>query len=124
MLRWTMPCEQFSQHRQDVIAFDLPLNMDGQTLAAELIDDSQHAERLAVMGAISDKVVAPDMASMSRPKPDARSVVKPQAAALRLSMRYFQPFATPDPLNPLGIHRPTFLSKQGGDAAVSVAPVA
>jgi hypothetical protein len=38
-------------------------------------------------------------------------------------MRDFQPFATPDPLNPLGIHRPSFLSKQGGDAAVPIATV-
>jgi hypothetical protein len=38
-------------------------------------------------------------------------------------MRHFQPFATPDPLDPLGIHRPSFLSKQSGDAAVSIATV-
>lgn len=89
----------------------------------ELINDGQHPERLAVMGATSNEVVAPDMAAVGRSKPDARSVVQPQAAALWLPMRYFQPFTTPDALNPLGIHRPAFLPKQGGDAAVPIATV-
>jgi hypothetical protein len=30
MFRRTMPGEQFGQHRQNVVTFDLALNMDGQ----------------------------------------------------------------------------------------------
>lgn len=75
------------------------------------------------MGAIGNEVVAPDMGAVGWSKPDAGSVVQPQTAALRLSMWYFQPFATPDPLHPLGIHRPSLLSKQGSDATIAIATI-
>src|SRR5690606_22014446 len=76
-----------------------------------------------VMAAIGNEVVAPDVAAMGRSKPDARSVIQPEPSSLWVPVRYFQPFATPNPLDPLGIHRPSFLSKQCGDAAVSIATV-
>jgi len=38
-------------------------------------------------------------------------------------MWYFQPLATPDPLDPLGIHAQTFLSKQGCDATIAITAV-
>jgi hypothetical protein len=36
-----------------------------------------------------------------RPEPDARPVVEPETALLRLFPRDFEPFAPPDPLDPL-----------------------
>ncbi|MFT6669485.1 MAG: hypothetical protein ACJAVZ_000940 [Afipia broomeae] len=41
-----------SQSFDDVSCLELPRDADGQTLAAELVDDAQHPERFAVMGAV------------------------------------------------------------------------
>lgn len=61
--------EQIGEHRQHIIALDLALHMDRQALPAVLIYYRQHAERLAVMGAIRDEVIAPDMTTIAGPQP-------------------------------------------------------
>lgn len=88
-----------------------------------LVDDRRHPECLAVVSAIGDEVVVLDMTAIARSPPDAGSVVQSEAASLGLPMRYFKLFATPEPLDPFGIHRPAFLSKQGCDAAIAIATV-
>src|SRR6188508_1468823 len=51
---------------------------------------------------------------MLGPKPDARSVIQPEPASLRLFLRNLQPLPPPDTLDTLGIHRPT-LGPRSGD---------
>jgi hypothetical protein len=53
--------------------------MDCEALTAELVDDAQHPERLAIVSAVSDEVIGPDM--------------------VRLFGRDLQPLTPPDPLN-------------------------
>ena len=108
----SMPLEQLGEHSQDVIASKLALDVDRQALAAMLIDDGQHAERLAIVSTVHHEVVAPDMAGILRPQPDAGSIVKPQPPALGLLVRYLQPLATPDALDPLGVHLPALIAQR------------
>jgi hypothetical protein len=71
MGRRAMLHEQIGEHSQHIIALELALDMDRQAFPAMLIDHGEHPERLAVVGAIRDEVVAPDMAAIARPKPYA-----------------------------------------------------
>ncbi len=66
-----VPLEQFGEDSQDVIALELALDMDRQALAAVLVDHGKHAERLAIMGAVHDEVIAPHMATVLRTQPYA-----------------------------------------------------
>lgn len=63
--------EQIGKHRQNVIALEPTLDMDRQALPAMLVDHRQHPERLAVMGAIRDEVIAPDMTTIAWAQPHA-----------------------------------------------------
>ena len=76
--------EQVRQHVDDVDRLELAVDPDRQAFAGELVDDVEHAELAAVMGAVLDEVVGPDMVGMLRPQPDARAVVQPQPAPLGL----------------------------------------
>jgi hypothetical protein len=58
------------------------------------------------MGAILDKVVAPDMVGPFCSQPDAGPVRKPQTPSLGLFGRHFQPLPSPDPLDPLVVDDP------------------
>ena len=58
--------EQIGEHREHVIALELTLDMDRQAFPAMLVDDCEHPERLPIMGAIRDEVIAPDMAAITR----------------------------------------------------------
>tara|TARA_R110002110_G_scaffold265183_2_gene481054 strand:+ start:1164 stop:1613 length:450 start_codon:yes stop_codon:yes gene_type:complete len=73
----TMTLEQIGQYRQHIVALELSLDMDRQALPAVFIDHRQHPERLAVMGAVGDEVVAPDMATILGSEPHARAIVQP-----------------------------------------------
>ena len=64
------------------------------------------------------------MVWMFRPKPHARSVVRPETASLRLPGRHLQPLLTPDPLNAFDVHRPAGVRQQGRDPAVAIASIA
>ncbi len=75
------------------------------------------------MGAVLDEVVGPDVVGPLRPQPDAGAVVEPEPALLRLLVRDLQPFAPPDPLDPLRVHMPTGVVQQTGDHAIAVAAV-
>ena len=71
MNRRAMLHEQFGEHCQHVIALELALDMDRQAFPTMLVDHGEHPERLAVVGAIRDEVVAPDMTPITWPKPHA-----------------------------------------------------
>src|SRR5271169_4331263 len=72
------------------------------------------------MGAILDKVVGPDVVGPLGAEAHARAVVQPEAAALWLFLRDFQPLLSPDPFNPLGVHRPAGIAQQRRDAPIAV----
>jgi len=59
-----MPGEQLSENCQHIIAVQFALNMDSQALPAMLIIAGEHPERLAIMGAAHNEVVAPHMAAI------------------------------------------------------------
>lgn len=58
-------------------------------LAAKLIDDAQHPECFAIMGAISDEVIRPDVVRSLRAQTDTRSVIEPEPPTLKLFGRDF-----------------------------------
>ena len=98
--------EQVRKHVDDVSRLEPAGDPDGQALVGELVDDVEHAEFAAVMGALLDKVARPDVVWALRPQPDTRSLSGPQASALRLPGRDLQPLASPDPLDPLVVDQP------------------
>ena len=63
------------------------------------------------------------MILMLRPEPDARTVVEPEPSPFRLFLRHLQAFPPPDPLHPLVVHLPSFVSQKPGDQPVAIAPV-
>lgn len=69
--------EQICQRLQDKLRVQLALHPDGQALTAVLVDHAQHAIDLAVMGAVLDEVVGPDMPAILWPEPYARAVIEP-----------------------------------------------
>ena len=118
-----MTGEQLGEHRQGIIALDLALNMDRQAFPAVLVDHRQHPERLAVVRAVGDEVVAPHMAAMLRPQPHARSIIEPETVTFRLFLWDIQPLTTPDAFDPLGIYRPTLTLQQRGDPTIARATI-
>ena len=113
--------EQLAECLDDIGRLELPRDTDGQALAAELVDDAQHPERLAIVGAVSDEVIGPDMVGPLQT--DAGTVVEPQTPAFRLFGRDLQPLAPPDPLNTFFVHPPAGSAKQRRDSAISVAAI-
>lgn len=80
---------------------------DGQALAAELINDA-HPERFAVVSAVSDEFIGPDVIGVLRLETHACAVIEPQTPSFSLFGRYFEPLTPSDPLNvKLLVHRPT-----------------
>ena len=53
----------------------------------------------------------------------AGPVGEPQSATLGLPVGNLEPFAPPDPLDPLVVHQPAGVAQQGRDLAVAVAAV-
>ena len=85
---------------------ELALDTDGETLARKLIDHAEHAEDFAIMRAVLDEVLRPDIAFIGRPQPDARSVAQPEPPAFGLFLRNFEPLTPPDAINAPFTHRP------------------
>ena len=75
------------------------------------------------MGAILDEVIGPDMVGIFRSQPDARTVVQPEPASLRLPGRHLETLLTPDPLDALQVDQPARLLQQRRDPAVSIAAI-
>ena len=115
--------EQVRQHVDDVDRLEPAGDADGQALVGELVDDVEHADFASIMGAILDEVVGPDVIAALGPQPDARSVIQPETAALRLLGGDLQPLASPDPLDPLVVDQPAGPAQQLGDLAIAVAAI-
>src|SRR5690606_31210454 len=108
----------------DVGGVELATDPDRQAFPGELVDDVEHAELPAIVGPPLDKVIGPDMVGMLRPKPDARSVIQPEAAFLRLLLGNLQPLPPPDALDAFGVHRPSLRPQHRRDPAIAIAAVA
>jgi hypothetical protein len=89
----------------------------------ELVEHVEHPILASVMGAVLDEVVGPDMITLLRAQPNARSVGQPESAALGLLSWDLQPLASPDTLDPLVVDYPARLPQQFGDLAIAVAAV-
>ena len=123
MLWWSMPDEEFSQFIEHIPRVEFPLDTNGQALPGELIDDTKHTEDLTIMGAVLDKIVAPDMASMGWSQPYAGAVVQPQTSAFRLFLRDLQPFTSPDPVDPSRTDLEAAAIEKRSDPAVPIPAV-
>ena len=115
--------EQIGQAMLDSVRVQLAVNDDDQTLSGKFVDHSEHAERLAIVRAIHDEVIGPDMVGPRRSQTDTRSVIKPQPAAFRLFLGNLQPLPPPDALNPFSVYLPTFGSQQGSDPSLTVSAI-
>lgn len=70
-----------------------------------------------------DEVVGPNVVRPLRPETDARSIIQPESALLRLSRGHLQPLPPPYPQGTLHVHGPACIPKKNRDPAVAVAPV-
>jgi hypothetical protein len=59
-------------------------NPDGQAFPRELVDHVEHAELPAIVDAILEKIIGPDVAAMLVPWPNAGFVVEPEPPAFGL----------------------------------------
>lgn len=57
------------------------------------------------------------------PQPDARSVIEPEPALLRLLLRDLQPLPPPNSFDAFDVHHPTGVPQQSGDPAIAIAAV-
>jgi hypothetical protein len=69
------------------------------------------------------EVVAPDVITVFRPEPNARSVVQPQAASRLLSLGYFQALPAPDAADTVLANIPPSLVEEGRNPAIAVTTV-
>src|SRR5690554_3476823 len=83
--------KQVRQGVDDISRVELAIDADRQALPGELVDDVEHAELPAIVGPALNEVIGPDMVGVFGPKPDARSVIQPEATSLRLLLGNLQP---------------------------------
>ena len=70
---------QVRQGLQHIGGVEPALDPDRQSPPRELVDHAEHAELPAVLGAVLDEVVGPDMVGPLGAQPHARPVVEPKA---------------------------------------------
>ncbi len=63
--------EQLAKRVEDIARVQASLDADCQTLSCKLIDDAEHTEYLAVLRAVLNKVIGPDMPFVGGPEPNA-----------------------------------------------------
>lgn len=95
MARHAAQDKQVREHVDDVGRVELARNPDGQALPGELVDDIERAELAAIVRAVLDKVVRPDVIAVLRAQADAGAVPEPEASLFRLLGRYLEPLASP-----------------------------
>jgi hypothetical protein len=76
------------------------------------------------MGSVLDKIVGPDMVAVFRTLANTGTVIEPEPAPFRLSLRNLQPFTPPDALDAFVVHRPTILPQQRGDPPIPITAIA
>jgi len=112
--------EQIGQHMQDVARPDMPIHLDGKAFTCVLVDHGEHPERPATP---LYEVIGPYMVPPAWPQTNARSVVQPQTAPLRLLQRDFQSLTPPDATHALVVHVPAFRVQQRHHPTVAVASI-
>jgi hypothetical protein len=76
--------EEIGQHIDHIDGLELAGDPDRQAFVGKLIDHIEHAIFPSIVGPILDKIVGPDVIAVLGAQPDARSVRKPEPAALGL----------------------------------------
>ena len=112
--------KQFTERIEHISGVEPPFDPDSETLTGVLVDHTQHAEDLPVMGAILNEVIRPDMALVFRPEPDARAIIQPEPSSFGLLHWNLKPFTSPDAVDALLIHVPTIAPQQGRDPAIPI----
>ncbi len=115
--------EQVGQDVDDVGQPYPPPDPDGDAFARELVNHVEHPELAAVMDAVLDEVIGPDVVRPLGPKPHARAVVEPEPPSPSLFLRDLRPLPSPDPLDPLQIHDPARMAQQSRDPPVAAVAI-
>src|SRR6516225_4698886 len=123
VLRYSMPQHQVGQDFNQVVAVQPPCHPDRQTLPRILVDQRQQPQGSAVVRAGAYKIVGPNVILALRPQSHATAIIQPQPASRPLFLRYFQPFAAPDPLHPVFAYRPTRCAQQSRNPPIAIASV-
>jgi hypothetical protein len=121
--RYAAQHEEVGQNIDHIEGLEFAIDADRQTFMGELVDNVEHPVFPSIMGPVFHEVVGPDVIPVFGPKPDARSVIEPQPAALGLLAWNLQPFAQPDPFDPFVIDQPARIPQQRRDLAVTVAAI-
>ena len=100
VLRHATHREQLRQRVDHVLARDAPIHLQSQALPRVLIDDLQPLQRAALGRAIEHEVPAPHVVLVLRPPLDAAILTLSQTSSFSLLLRHFQPFPTPQPIDP------------------------
>jgi hypothetical protein len=106
------------------VATELPRDDNGQAAAREFVEHHEHSKGPAILSAILDEVIGPDVIGTLRSQANARAIVGPKPAPFRLLYRHFEPFPAPDAVDPLDVHSPALGNEHLADAAVAVATIA
>ena len=69
--------EEIGQGVDHVDRLELAVDSNCQALVTELVDDREHAQSTAIMGAVLDEVIGPDVIGPLWPQADARSIREP-----------------------------------------------
>jgi hypothetical protein len=72
------------------------------------------------MGAGGDKIIGPNMVSVCWPKPNARSIIKPQTASFGLLLGDLKPLLAPDAFYAFMIDLPAVSSQKSRNTTVAV----
>jgi hypothetical protein len=123
MLRWSMFHEEIREAMEHIIGVEPSLHEDGEVLPTEFVDDRQHLEGTAIMGAVLYKIIGPDVVAMGGPEPDARPVVEPEPPSLWLFLRNLQPLLAPETFDPLMVDLPAVPFQKGSDPTIPIATV-
>ena len=115
--------EQVGQKAEDIDCFELAGDTGRQAFVGKLVNDIEHPISASIVGAVLDKIIGPDVITVLRPQPDARSVGQPEPASFGLFIGDLQPLAPPDALDPLVVDYPARLAQQFGDLAIAIAAV-
>ena len=115
--------EEIGQAMQHVVGSQPSGHDDRQAAACELVEHDEHAEGPAVLRALLDEVIRPDVVGSLGPKTDAGPIVQPQTAAFGLFAWHFQPFPTPDAIDALDVDPPAFGDEHLANTPVAVAAV-
>ena len=96
VLRCRVCNEQVGEAVEHVVGPELARHDDSQAAPLEFVDHREPAKAPPVLGAILHEVVRPRVIWAVPAVAGCRSVVEPQAAALGLFVRDFQPFPPPN----------------------------